>query len=163
MKYFITLLICAVCSISLNAQPNISFDRGTPADAGTLDSSFGINGKVITEGKYDNGNAIALQKDGKLIEAGNGVFNGIEGYMLIRYNEDGSIDSSFGNEGRVITEFVVLGGLYAVAIQEDGKIVAAGRTNYVDIALVRYRADGRIDSSFGTNGIVNTDIRRYDY
>ncbi len=150
MKYLISLFICAMCISSLNAQPNISRDRGTPADAGTLDSSnFGTNGTVITEGQYDHCNAVALQDDGKIIAAGQGSFNGISGYLLIRYNEDGSVDSSFGNAGRVVTD---LPGTYEtireVEVQPDGKIVAAGITPS-NIGIVRYLADGQVDSSFG--------------
>ncbi len=164
MKYFITFLILGVYTISLNAQSNISFDRGTPAEAGTLDSSnFGINGKVITQAQSDDCNAVALQNDEKIIAAGSGNYNSIGGYLLIRYNEDGSIDSSFGNAGRVVTD---LPGTYenirSVKIQSDGRIVAAGITPS-NIGIVRYMPDGSLDSSFGINGIVITDIRSYDY
>ncbi len=154
MKYFISFLILIIYSIRLNAQ---TFEHGTPQQAGTLDSSnFGQNGKVITDGQYEGSNAVALQNDGKIIAAGS-----VGNFLLIRYNIDGSLDSSFGIDGRAVAS--TCGSIYAIAIQSDGKIVASGYTNLVDIALVRFMPNGRVDSSFGSNGSVITDIRRYDY
>src|SRR4030095_1301139 len=81
-------------------------------------------------------------------------------FALARYNDDGSLDSSFGTGGRVTTD---IGGFsdtaYAVAVQPDGKIVAAGSANFTstfsDFALARYNNDGTLDASFGK---VTTDF-----
>ncbi len=168
MKYLINLLICGMCAFLAKAQPDIPFDRSTPAEAGTLDSNFGINGKVITEGRSGSCKAVTLQTDGKIIVGGSS-FRSTGGLFLIRYSTEGSIDSSFGENGEVFTDisndYYAAEGIWSLALQSDGKIVAAGRIGggNVNIVLVRYLPEGSIDSSFGANGIVITDIRYYDY
>jgi uncharacterized delta-60 repeat protein len=132
---------------------------------GSLDPTFGSGGKVTTDfaGGLDLANAVAIQADGKIVAAGltQSATTGGD-FALARYNSDGTLDTTFGIGGKVTTDF---GGpadsASAVAIQADGKIVAAGRTyensNY-DFALVRYNADGSLDPSFGTGGKVTTDF-----
>ncbi len=156
MKYLFSILVFAEIFLTANAQ------------SGKLDKSFGINGVAITGDKYDYCYGIALQNDGKIIQAGTGSYQGIGGFLLMRYNSDGTLDASFGKEGRLVTDFSAKAALaYAVALQTDGKIIAAGyilpNLSYVDIALVRYMPDGSIDSSFGENGIVITDLGKDDY
>ena len=120
---------------------------------GTLDISFGINGKVTTDfgTSYDSAYAVAIQTDGKIVAAGEGIQ-----MSLARYNTDGSLDTSFGTNGKVVTDFGLSGSTaYAVAIQTDGKIVAAG--SGIGFSLVRYNTNGSLDTSFGTNGKVTAD------
>ena len=152
MKHLFNLMTCIAFSVVLTAQP------------GTLDNSFGDNGKVYSNGQYLGASAMALQGDGKIIMAGEGTYEGVDGFFLIRFETNGDIDQSFGDSGRVVTN---LPGteeeVYSVALQSDGKIVAAGVVKNVDFAIVRYMPNGKVDSSFGINGIVITDIRRYDY
>jgi uncharacterized delta-60 repeat protein len=126
--------------------------------AGRLDPSFGSGGKVTIVTPVE-ANAVAIQDDGEIVVAGAG---GV-GFALARFNRDGSLDSSFGDGGTVTTDF---GGgndfPFAVAIQENGKIVAAGGTNELssggDFALARYTQHGRLDPSFGNGGKVTTDF-----
>src|SRR5215471_11898927 len=127
--------------------------------AGTLDSSFGVNGKLtISFTGNDVCRSLAIQPDGKIIAAGYG--NGY--YELARFKINGTLDSSFGIYGKVTTDIVA--GSYdrgtAVAIQKDGKILLTGYT-YSDFATVRYYTDGSIDPTFGNNGVVVTDISGY--
>jgi len=143
---------------------------------GSLDQTFGANGKVTTDFFHTNAavNGIALQGDGRIIAAGyasqpvakagrNGVF------ALARYTTDGSLDLSFGNNGLVTTS--VLGNddlAYAVAVGPDGKIVAAGLTvnqaALPNFAVVRYNQDGRLDTTFGNNGkVVNSVADAADF
>lgn len=83
-------------------------------------------------------------------------------FVLIRYNADGSLDTSFDDDGIVITDLSLGGSANAVSLQSDGKIIAAGY--YVngypigDFAVVRYNGDGSLDPSFGAGGIVTTDL-----
>ena len=133
---------------------------------GSLDATFGNGGEVITDfaGTDDDAFAIALQPDGKIIATG---FTRI-GYRnndiaTARYNPDGSLDTSFANNGKVTTAFSATSSdlSYSIAYQPDGKIIIAGETgNYpiFDFALVRYTGDGQLDSSFGSNGKVATDF-----
>jgi uncharacterized delta-60 repeat protein len=136
------------------------------AAAGDLDLTFGNNGKVTTD-PFDGGStihAIVIQADTKIITAGSAGIGG--DFALARLNSDGSIDTSFGSNGKVLTDFFGIDEASAVAIQSDGKIVAAGYTfNYSttseDFALARYNSDGSLDSTFGSGGRVTTDFGRY--
>jgi uncharacterized delta-60 repeat protein len=136
---------------------------------GSLDTSFGDGGKVVTATSGGAGWAVALQQDGKIVVAGETLENGGDEFALARYNTDGSLDTSFGTGGRVVTN---VGGLasvaFDVAIQRNGKIVAAGfalvsggpppTTEHADFALVRYNPDGTLDTGFGDGGEVTTEI-----
>ncbi len=139
---------------------------------GSLDTSFGAGGKVSTAigGSYEIATSIVIETDNKIIAAGY-TYNGInEDFALVRYNSNGSLDNSFGTGGKVVTAFGNANDeAYSVTLQSDGKIVAGGYsyngTNN-DFALVRYNADGSLDSTFGTGGRVTmpfgngTDIIR---
>ncbi len=134
------------------------------AQPGALDLSFGTAGIVLTDigTSNDLGRGSALQNDGKIIVIGSSKINGTNDFILIRYNNDGSADSSFGENGIVITSF----GVYddtanAIAIQDDGKIVVAGHayngTNN-DIAVARYNTDGSLDVTFDNDGKTTTSL-----
>lgn len=135
--------------------------------AGDLDPTFGVGGKVIADfGRHSSiGNALAIQADGKIIAAGNSsaidIFFG-DDFIIARFNPDGSLDSTFGSGGRVITDFFAYQDqIHDVAIQPDGKMVAVGfaRTSAVPlsyVAIVRYNPDGSVDQSFGSGGTVLT-------
>ena len=136
---------------------------------GSLDTSFGAGGRVVTDffGRNDEAFSILIQPDGRIIVAGvvqtQEDFNSRD-FGLIRYNTDGSVDSTFGNEGKVVTDFSSGSDVAAdIALQRDGKIVAAGTTinnlaGIFDFALARYESDGSLDSEFGKDGKVATDF-----
>ncbi|MBI3653774.1 MAG: hypothetical protein HY231_22300 [Acidobacteria bacterium] len=132
---------------------------------GSLDSSFGTGGKVTTDfaNNFDSADAVVVQNDGRIIIAGFATTSTNMDFALVRYNRDGSLDSSFGNGGKVTTDFAKgADNAPAVALQSDGKIIAAGRARTswsgFDFALVRYNRDGSLDSSFGKGGKVTTDF-----
>jgi uncharacterized delta-60 repeat protein len=135
--------------------------------SGDLDTSFGNNGLVLSDvgtGTDDLLQGLALQSDGKIVAAGTtrpcvGCFG--EDYALVRYRPGGSIDASFGVNGRVTTDFDSLSDFgNGVAIQSDGKIVVAGSAARTDafsrarFGFARYLPDGSLDSSFGNGGRV---------
>lgn len=133
------------------------------ASAGTLDSTFGNGGKVTTSVGFgsDVANGVVAQSDGKIIVAGIG-FNGADNdFLLLRYNQDGNLDTTFGTGGKVHINFGSVDGANAVALDSTGKIIVAGYayngTNY-DFALARYDTQGKPDTTFGTNGKVITPI-----
>lgn len=138
---------------------------------GSLDSSFGSGGRVTTEffGSYDEARAIVLQPDGKLVVAGAASnSSAFTDFGLVRYNIDGSLDPTFGTGGKVMTDFLSeFERAQALALQPDGKIVAAGLAERqssarTDFALARYNADGSLDGAFGSGGKVRTDFFGFD-
>ena len=138
--------------------------RLTPA--GALDATFGTGGKVVTDfyGHSDEGNAIAIQSDGKIVVGGTarrGDLNqsvGIADFAVARYNADGSLDASFDGDGRVTTDVTGLDEFgNGVAVQADGKIVLVGAMSG-DFAVLRYDAAGTLDTSFHLDGLVTTDF-----
>lgn len=129
---------------------------------GSLDSSFDVDGWVTTDftGDADYGRAIAIQQDGKIVVAGYGGFGD---FVSARYNTNGSLDTTFGNAGRVTTDFGASSDYgYAMVLQPDGKIVVAGTANMdltgSDFALARYNSNGSLDTSFHYDGKVTTDF-----
>ena len=124
--------------------------------AGKLDRTFGQTGKVLTD-SLGNANAVAIQADGKVVAVGSDRSR----FALARYTRRGRLDRSFGRGGKVLTDFAPRGSssANAVAIQPDGKIVAAGGVEYQEkFALARYHADGTLDRSFGNRGKVVTKV-----
>ena len=140
---------------------------------GSLDASFGLGGKVTTPiGQSGVALDVAIQSDGRIVVAGASVVEYDHDFAVLRYNPDGSLDASFGDNGVVTTPIASQeneGGsdlAYSLAIQSDGKIVVAGVSEIhdesYDVALVRYNLDGSLDSSFGAGGITMTDLGYYD-
>ena len=130
---------------------------------GSLDTTFGTGGEVTTPiGTGDNGvSALVRQSDGKLVAAGYATVSGTYDLALVRYNTDGSLDSTFGTGGKVTTPVGSAGDyVNALVFQSDGKLVAAGNTEAStrDFVVVRYNATGTLDTTFGTGGKVTTAV-----
>ncbi len=148
---------------------------------GSFDTSFASDGTASVGYTYAETNAhnfvnayvlaLAVQPNGKIIAVG-GIGNASgnptvsHGFTLARFETDGALDANFGNAGVVITD--VRGdngacGATGVALQSDGKFVVVGNTqantgNNEDFGVLRYNADGTLDTDFGTNGVVITDL-----
>jgi uncharacterized delta-60 repeat protein len=150
---------------------------------GNLDSTFGSGGKVLTNFTWtytwndDRIQAIVIQPDGKIVVAGYIATydpyypdDRLYDFALLRYNINGSLDNTFGNGGITTTDFGDNDFGYAVALQEDGKIVVAGATgnpgatceSVCDIAVASYNPDGSPDTTFGSNGKVTTRFFGFD-
>ncbi len=129
---------------------------------GTLDATFGTAGKVHTTiSGLDSANAVAIQPDAKIVVAGSSDPAAGPVMTVVRYNHDGSTDSTFGTAGVATTVVGARAGAQAVALQADGRIVAAGFTEAStfadpDFLLARYNTDGSPDTTFGTNGTTTT-------
>jgi uncharacterized delta-60 repeat protein len=110
-------------------------------------------------GANDSGNAVVLQTDGKIVMAGGAG----DHFAVVRYNNDGSLDTGFGGTGKVITHFGARKSTAtAVRIQNDGKIVAAGYSSSgfdTAFAVARYNPDGSLDATFDGDGRVTTQVR----
>ncbi len=127
---------------------------------GSLDTGFGSGGIVLQHatGGLEALRGLVIGTDGKLVAAG---YSG-DDFVLVRYNSNGTLDSSLNGTGTVITSLGTGADRAAdVALQSDGKIVAVGRTDDggdYDFAVVRYNTDGTLDTTFGGSGIVTTGI-----
>src|SRR5829696_8020880 len=125
---------------------------------GSLDMSFGLGGQVTTSIAQANliGRTVALQPDGKIVVAG--TLNYSQSLLLTRYNTNGTVDNSFGSDGKTI----VPGGSYyyyntnGLRIQPDGKIIVIGLKNdgqnFPVINVVRFNVNGSVDSAFAQKG-----------
>ncbi len=154
---------CATLGDAAEARVTIVDDEARPVPndnpSGTLDTSFGTDGKVTTAPFGGEGSKMLRQPDGKLVMVGGSTVD----FVMARLNADGTPDMTFGSAGLVTTD--IMGGFNseharAVTIQPDGKLVVAGEgspdfsTNYVTLA--RYNTDGTLDTHFGNGGKVSS-------
>jgi uncharacterized delta-60 repeat protein len=149
----------------LDNGTNYDFALARYNSDGQLDVTFNGTGKVITQVRsgYDQANSVAIQADGKIIAAGYSSNGSNNDFALVRYNPDGTLDTSFNSTGKVFTGFGAGNDVAkSLVIQPDGKIVAAGSTingaGNSDFATARYNADGSLDTSFNGTGKVVTSI-----
>lgn len=130
---------------------------------GSLDNTFNGTGVQTTDLSNDDyGYGVTLQADGKIILVGNAnTSTGTVDLTVLRYNVNGSLDSTFNGTGIQTTNFTTYSSDFGndVKVQADGKIVVAGYTqtfsNY-EYAVVRYNSDGSLDNSFDSDGIQTT-------
>lgn len=144
---------------------------------GSIDKTFGTDGKVVLDIRNDINRAtgLALQSDGKLVicgTTGNGSFGAKNNdFTVARFNSNGALDLSFASDGFVLIDFGTYssgGSTYnrsdtcnSLAIQSDGKIILVGSSTAgaeVDFAIARLHATGSLDGTFGGGGLVRTDI-----
>jgi uncharacterized delta-60 repeat protein len=126
---------------------------------GSLDTTFGLNGIVTTSisANKDFGRSVSIQADGKIVVAGNSKDDtSFPDIAIVRYNPNGSLDATFDTDGIITTN---LGGgiAYSVAIQSDGKIVAAG-DGPGNPVVIRYYPNGSLDTTFDGDGIVSLPL-----
>ncbi|MFE2560735.1 calcium-binding protein [Streptomyces sp. NPDC059352] len=154
--------------VSVGYVGNTAFDIGVARylPDGSLDPTFSGDGMVSADfGGTEFGNAVAVQPDGKIVAAGSGG----AGFALLRYNADGSPDSGFGTAGRTSVGFPGGGGVpYAMALQQGGRIVLAGRADDPnsaeanDFGLARFHPNGAVDTGFGGDGFVVTGFGDFE-
>jgi uncharacterized delta-60 repeat protein len=133
---------------------------------GTLDDTFSGNGLAITDftPKEDFANGVAVQADGKIVVAGPAGVGGVNPrFAVARYNSDGTLDATFGGDGRVTTDVTPkTDWANGIVIRGDGSIVVAGvfgsGSANSKFGLVCYNSDGTLDTGFGGDGKVATDI-----
>jgi len=140
-----------------------------PAD---LDPTFGVIGKVVSSPDGSQsivGNGMALQPDGKIVMVGSRVnASTYQDFVVARYNPNGSLDTTFGNNGWSSATF---GAGYEAAvsvdIQPDGKIVGGGTVRNVlnvpsqDLGIVRFNSDGSLDTTFDGDGKVTISFNEF--
>jgi uncharacterized delta-60 repeat protein len=138
---------------------------------GTLDTSFGTAGEVTTSLAASQNSAakgVVIQADGKILVAGFAGTGSSQQFAVARYLANGQLDTTFGSSGSILTN---LGGkalATSLALTPDGKIIVAASvtpnpfSSASNFALARYNTDGSLDTTFGTNGIVTTNLGNFD-
>jgi len=133
---------------------------------GTLDDTFGTGGEVLIDlaGGADRLRAVQVQSDGKIVAAGQAEMGGQEDALLVPLHPDGSLDTSFGDDGIVTTDVNGFDDRFRdMALQSDGKIVVVGQQTEADgtttrFTVSRFHPDGTPDAAFGTDGVVVVDF-----
>ncbi len=155
----------SVRALASREGDNIGLARFLPG--GALDNSFSADGKseVSLRGPV-NAEALgaAQQADGKIVAVGYvGLSFTDRDFAVARFNGDGSLDNTFGQQGIVTTDFA--GGeddAMAVAAQADGRLLVAGQVREPvtggDIGIARYTAAGALDTGFGVGGLLSIDV-----
>lgn len=160
-KFQITSIIFIVAIFCFNVF-------NASAGSVSLDTSFNNTGYKIEQipGFDAFGESIAIQPDGKIVLGGSiSNSSSANDFVLIRLNPDGSLDTNFDGDGIVITDFGFYDRADTIRLQPDGKILVAGNkysliTNN-DLVVVRYNADGSLDTDFGINGEATTNVRDF--
>ena len=147
-------------AIKINSMNELALARFNTD--GSLDTTFGLAGIQITSiGSRSEANSILLQTDGKIV-VGGFAYENRTNFALARYNVDGSLDNTFNDSGFITTPIGTGAQINSVALQSNGKIIAAGASvvGQPEFTLARYNTNGTLDITFGTDGsgIVLTQI-----
>lgn len=136
---------------------------------GSLDQTFGNGGLVTTDLKeFEKANAVAIQPDGRIVVAGYiSRSDWSNDFLVIRYNEDGTLDSSFGQDGVVTTDFFNTDDFAAdMALTRNGEIVVGGTISWnipkSDFGIARYKSNGDLDETFAFGGKVAVGLDNLD-
>jgi uncharacterized delta-60 repeat protein len=133
---------------------------------GSLDPSFGSGGEVRGPTGTAAGNGLVRQPDGKLVVAATVAGSLGPEFALVRFNADGSLDTAFGSQGVTTAPVGSYGTPYGLALQEDGRLVAAGNASDTygksGWGVARWNPDGTLDNPFGQGGVVVTETGAYD-
>jgi uncharacterized delta-60 repeat protein len=141
---------------------NDNFALARYTTTGALDTTFDTDGKVTTDfGSTDRAHSVAIQSDGMIVGKIVAVGKSDTDFALARYTTAGALDTTFDTDGKVTTDFGSTDWAHSVAIQSDGKIIAAGYSNN-NFALARYTTAGALDTTFDTDGKVTTDFGSTD-
>lgn len=131
---------------------------------GTLDTTFDGDGIVYTDlGSSAGARAVYIQPDGKILVAGSIMVGVDPDFAIVRYNPDGSLDSTFGTGGKVVTSVNLWDDIAStINVQFDGRIIVGGSSEDGALnkrfAAVRYNPNGTLDSTFGTDGKITVDV-----
>lgn len=142
----------------------VSFALARFNAGGSLDSSFGSSGiQTTTIGTEAAAYGVVIQADGKIVLGGYAIVGGVYRFAISRYTTSGSLDTSFnGGLGYVVAPFGTQALAYSLALQNDGKVVAAGYAVFggvANFAVARYTTSGNLDTTFGSGtGVANTTI-----
>ncbi|HNW98272.1 MAG TPA: T9SS type A sorting domain-containing protein [Bacteroidales bacterium] len=151
-------IIIAGTTIEPITLDNLLITRYTPD--GNIDQTFATNGfdTLGFSDAMDRPHSVIIQPDEKILIAGSSYLSGKSFYFVVRYNANGSLDNSFGNNGKLFSQ---IDGKFtyvsSIMLAPDGKIFCGGSCD-TDLLLFKLLSDGSIDNTFGTNGYVTTDM-----
>ncbi len=137
---------------------------------GTLDTTFDGDGMVTTDTDSLGGNfgaaegtSVAIQTNGKIVVAGSIKQGEPKKFALVRYNSNGSLDTTFDGDGFVTVQFdpgsLSNEEIKAIVIQSDGKIIAVGEYKSGQFALARYTSAGALDTTFSSDGKITANSK----
>jgi len=157
------IVVTGRAGVSGGADPDVGIVRYETD--GHLDGSFGTGGVVLVDvsgGSWDEASDVGIAADGGILVTVQALVGGAFDFAVARFTPGGSLDTGFGANGVVTTDFGA-GHDYvrALALQPDGRIVVAGQSasaTVADFAVVRYEADGTLDASFGSGGAITVDF-----
>jgi uncharacterized delta-60 repeat protein len=146
---------------------NLSFAIIKLNPNGTFDTSFDNDGIVLnsigTSEGWSVGNVFDVQSDGKMLMVAP-YLNGVDyDFLLIRFNSNGSLDTTFSDDGKVTTDFGSQDVARSIAIQKDGKILVTGWGSNQQIAIARYNNDGSLDTTFNGDGKATVKIGKENF
>ena len=137
---------------------------------GSPDTSFNGTGYALTRIPGANGNqsawaanGLAFQSDGKIVVVGTAAYASFtKSLVVVRYNANGTLDTTFGTNGFVKTDYEAFNTGNKIKVQPDGKIVVVGYNNPSDTVyrqlIVRYNPDGTLDQTFSGDGFLQIDL-----
>lgn len=163
-----------VVASTVNLDPNDPFVRGIGVtrfdQTGAVDPSFGSGGTTVASfpGRVDVSTGVVLSEDGNLYVGVQHGENYDDGFGLARFTSGGVLDTTFGDGGLRLTHLRTHDSPQGLAVAPDGKLLqfgfsypdTAGQTS--DYAMIRYRANGSVDPSFGHAGKVVQDVGGVD-
>src|SRR5690606_32469690 len=126
-------------------------------DDGGLDNTFSDDGRQVTSltAGFDSAKAVVMDPNFKIVAAGAAGSD----FGLARYNLNGSLDTTFHADGKVITSPTAGDDVnYGLIADSDNKYVAVGTAEVKDFAIVHYNHGGPLDNTFGVTGIIITDL-----
>ncbi len=131
---------------------------------GTLDTTFGTQGKVMTNfgDGWDRAEALTVLENGQILVVGSSSNGTDDDFALARYDADGTLDTTFGTQGKTTTHFGYSHDwASSLTVLANGKILVGGSSSNgtdMDFALARYDADGTLDTTFGSGGKATIDF-----
>ncbi len=151
--------IVAAGLVGISGPAHIAMARYNPS--GELDYSFGENGLVdftLSKRTSISMQDIAIQTDNKIIVSAISDQTGDYENVIFRFNEDGSLDKSFGNNGEIFSAIDYTPEYSPLVLQPDGKFLLGGSPANSGFRVARYNPDGTLDAGFGNKGIAGKDF-----
>jgi uncharacterized delta-60 repeat protein len=168
------IVVAAITSVKTRGKTSGAFALIRYNADGSLDTGFGGGGGILIDDVTTGDDsvrfgAVAIQSSGKIVAGGFSTVGGYvdEGWIVTRYNANGSLDTAFGSKGRVYGDFALGERLWHLAVQSNDRIVVSGWGQVAgsgyDALVARYTAGGTLDTSFDTDGLAGSGLSGDDF